>query len=290
DAIRAESVVAVTELKKTAEADVASIKDWSRAELARVREETEARINARRAQLVEETEAAGRAAEDLLGRLHTTREAFDADMVRFFETLLAEEDPARLAGLAERMPSPPDLTAFPALDAWPTDELPVPEADGTVADAVPEGGATTEASAGAPEPPMPHELPTGQAGDDVAVPDAASQQPLDARAAWLDHLAQDAAAEAEAEALAGLDRQTSLIVAGLSSVAGIAAFKGALVHAEGVNAVSVTAGSNGDVLFTVTHDRQTELRDVVRGLEAFEPHLIADDGDTLSVTAREPAA
>ena len=268
EAIRAQSAVAVTELKKLAEADVVSIKDWSRAELARVRAETETRIEDRRTQLVAETEAAGRAAENLMARLHETLEAFEAEMGQFFDVLLAEDDPARLAGLAERMPTAPDLEAFPTAEA---DAEPVTEPEPAVtADAV----ATDDPSADAV----------------TAESDGATQETGDPRLGWLDHLDSDAAAAAEAEALAGLDRHTNLVVSGLSSVAGIAAFKSVLVHVDGVSAVSVTAGANGDVLFTVTHDGQSDLRDAIQAMEAFETHLIADDGDTLSVAAREPAA
>jgi hypothetical protein len=104
---------------------------------------------------------------------------------------------------------------------------------------------------------------------------------------WLDPAA---AAAAEAESLAGLDCQTNLIVSGLTSVAGIAGFKLALMHLQGVTAINVAAGESDDVQFTVTHAAETDLRDAMRSMESFETRLIADDGDTLVVVAREPAA
>lgn len=302
DAIRAESTIAVTELKKVAEADVVSIKEWSRAELARVREETETRITARRTQLVAETEAAGLAAEDLLGRLDAAIEAFEIAMAAFFDGLLAEDDPARLAALAERMPAAPDLDAFPtparhAATGEPAVEVAVsgaePGSEPEALETEPRSGETSVAEA---EPSV-EDAPVDEAGRDApteadgqAEPDASSVEAEDPRIGWLEHLDAQAAAAAEAEALAGLDRQTNVIVSGLSSVAAIATFKAALVHVEGVSAVSVTAATNGDVQFTVTHEGQTELRDAIRRIEAFETRLIADDGDTISVAVREPAA
>lgn len=280
DAIRAQAATAVNDLKKIAEADVAGIKEWSRQELARVREETEERIAARRSQLVDETEAAGRASDDLLASLHTAVEAFEAEMGRFFDALLAEEDPARLAGLAERMPAPPTLDGFPAAGDATVVARPEP-----MPAAVAQPAPATE-----PEPEPVAEASVAEATQPQAEVAAPEPEQDDPRAGWLEHLDPDAAAAAEAEALAGLDRQTNLIVSGLGEVAGIATFKAALMHAEGVSAVSVTAGTNGDVLFTVTHDGEADLRDAVRGLEAFEPQVIADDGDTISIAAREPAA
>lgn len=284
DAIRAQAATAVNDLKKVAEADVAGIKEWSRQELARVREETEERIAARRSQLVDETEAAGRASDDLLASLQAAVEAFEVEMGRFFDALLAEDDPARLAGLAERMPAPPTLDGFPGVDeaapAQSAADLAAVVADEPASAAQPEPAAEPEPTA---------EVSVAEAAQPEAET-AAQPEPEDPRAGWLDHLDPDAAAAAEAEALAGLDRQTNLIVSGLGEVAGIATFKAALMHVEGVSAISVTAGTNGDVLFTVTHDGQADLRDAVRGLAAFEPQVIADDGDTISIAAREPAA
>jgi hypothetical protein len=105
-----------------------------------------------------------------------------------------------------------------------------------------------------------------------------------------DGLDAEAAAAAEAEALAGLDQQTQLIVSGLTSVGAISTFKSALLGGPGVSAVGVNAGTDGDVLFTVTHAADTDLRQVVGDIDAFQPRVMADDGATLVVVAREPGA
>jgi hypothetical protein len=292
EALRAESAEAENELKKTAETDIAAIKDWSRAELARVREETDARIAARRVQLTDETEAEAAAAETRLERLQAMVEAFESEMGAFFDQLLAEEDPARLAGLAERMPSPPSLEAA-GLAAAAAAAASSPGPDAAVGapniEAAPaEDHATEEqvAEAHAPEASM-VETPSVEA--------PTVEQPSDAERAgesqsWLERLDADAAAAAEAEALAGLEHQTGLVVTGLGNVAAIATFKGALMHAAGVSAVNVTAGEAGEVLFTVTHDRETDLRAAIGALAPFETQVIADDGTTVSLVARESAS
>jgi hypothetical protein len=270
EAIKTTSAATAGELRKEADSDVAAIKEWSRAELARVREETERRIEARKAQLVEETEAEAQAAADRIRSLHATVEAFEGEMAAFFETLLAEEDPARLAGLAEQMPVPPALIA-----------------DGS--------GAPAESHEGG-EPGGPGPLARAGVGDagvgDAGVGDAgdgADAETTDAAPTEAEALDADAAAAAEAEALAGLDRQTNLVVSGLSSVAAIASFKGALLNVEGVSAVSVTAGEAGEVLFSVTHDGEVDLRDAIRTVESFETQVTADDGTMVSLVARESA-
>ncbi|HET9680956.1 MAG TPA: hypothetical protein VFP19_02885, partial [Candidatus Limnocylindrales bacterium] len=191
DAIRAQAATAVNDLKKIAEADVAGIKEWSRQELARVREETEERIAARRSQLVDETEAAGRASDDLLASLHTAVEAFEAEMGRFFDALLAEEDPARLAGLAERMPAPPTLDGFPAAGDATVVARPEP-----MPAAVAHPAPATE-----PEPEPDAEASVAEATQPQAEVAAPEPEQDDPRAGWLDHLDPDAAAAAEAEAL-----------------------------------------------------------------------------------------
>lgn len=277
EAIREHGTARATELKRAAEADVLSIREWSKAEMARVREETESRIAARKIQLVAETERESRDTDALLDRLTAAVEAFEAETDAFFKTLLAEEDPGRLAGLAEQLPPPPSLEEFPAGE--------------------PVGVHATHARAGrspshAPGSSAFAPTDTSQEGEPpltMTVVPTAMEAPAD-DASRADGLDADAAAAAEAEALLGLDEKTQLVVSGLSSVGAIAAFKGALLNSPGVSAVSVNAGDNGDVLITMTHAAGTDVRRALRDIEAFQPAVIADDGATLVVVAREPAA
>jgi hypothetical protein len=251
EALKARAAEAAAELRKAADADIAAIKEWSRTELARVRAETEARIAARKDQLTWETEADAQTAEDRLAGLARTVEAFEAEMAEFFEVLLAEEDPARLAGLAEQMPAAPELDDLVATtDAFG-------EADeSTVADDGPE---VLDGAAGG--------------SDDATRP--------------LETFDADAAEAAEQEARAGLENQTSLLANGLSDVAAIAAFKGALMTVDGVSAINVSAGDSGQVLFAVTHDAGTDLRDAVLSMAEFEVRVDSDDGAALTLEVRE---
>jgi hypothetical protein len=252
EAIRGESTTATEELKKVAEADVAAIKEWSRTELARVREETERRITDRKTQLVEETDFEASGLQERLDHLRSTVEAFEAEMASFFENLLAEADPARLAGLAERMP------AAPALDARPPSVAP----------------ARARAAAGEPN-------------IETAAPEAAeAHEAVEAH----DGLDADDAAEAEAEARLGLDNQTRIVVSGLSAVASIAAFKAAIVHAPGVTAVNVMAGTDGEVVYTVTQDGHVNFHEILQAMEDIDARVVSENGTTLTVAAREPAA
>ncbi|HYC07012.1 MAG TPA: hypothetical protein VEG29_03725 [Candidatus Binatia bacterium] len=269
EAIRSESAAATEGLKKAADADIAAIKEWSRAELARVREETERRIADRKTQLLEETEFEASGLQNRLSDLRAAVEAFEADMAGFFETLLAEDDPARLAGLAERMPVPPGMVE--------------------AADDTPASGAATEIASAEPKPTTPPPRGSRQA---AAEEGAAAEAPPDASPpeADPDHLDAAAAAEAEAEASVGLDVQTELIVSRLTSVASIATFKSGLVHVAGVTAVSVTAGTDGDVLYTITHDGRVNFHEVLQAMAAFETRIVTEDTATITVAAREPAA
>jgi hypothetical protein len=260
EAIRADSTTNAGELRKVADADIAGIREWSKAELTRVREETEQRIGARRDQLVAETEAEAQATEQTLQRLADAVAQFEAETDAFFEALLAEEDPARLAGLAERMPPPPTLDDFSA------GRVAGPHGDG----------------AGAPAPAATDEAePDPQAEADVA----SAPQP-----AATDHLDSETAAAAEAASLAGLDGQTQLLVSGLTGMAAIAAFKGGLLHMPGVSAVSVMTTASGDIAFTVTHDAEADLRDALRSMPGFDARVMADDGSSVMVAATAVAA
>ncbi len=112
DAIRASSTDGASALKHQSDEDVASIREWSKAEIARVREETETRISARKETL--EGELAGHAAaverrvEEVKGEVGR----FETAMAAYLERLSHEQDPARLATMAEEMPEAPSFEAW----------------------------------------------------------------------------------------------------------------------------------------------------------------------------------
>ena len=277
EAIREAGTSQAAELRKTADDDIAGIREWSKSEIARVKQETDDRIDRRRTQLAGQTERHEANVERLVEQVQGTVAAFESDMDSFFEQLLAENDPARLAALAEHAPEPPDLTA----------ELIVI-------------GAEAEASA------------ENEWGDQAW----GARQPAEPVAA----LEADAAAEAEAAATEGLEiprdtwptsvlaaarrtkhepaedfeaagvANTSLFVTGLTSVAGISAFKGALGQLSGVRSVSVSSGEPGVFIFTVVHAPETDLQDGIAGLTSFSARVTDASEDHLTVVAQEPAA
>lgn len=341
ESIRAESTEEAAALRKRVDDDIAEIREWSKVEMARIKAETEHRIEERRADAINESQRHLDSVEELVQRVQATVTAFEADMDRFFDRLLAENDPARLAALAEQAPDAPDLTGeLPKATGWTarveesaqaepegfdgvigvdTSDAQAEASDETVAEAsvetVPDAPAETFAEAAAETD---VESPTetvaeasmetvGEAADETAA------EPVVLEAA--------AAAEAEAAASEGLDLSagdewpatvmaamaaaarrddkpaepaedsatTRLHVSGLTSVAGISAFKGAIGGLTGVRSVSVSTGERGVFIYSVNHDQDLALATALAGLSAFAVDVAESGGDHLSVTAHEPA-
>ena len=273
EAIRARATLETAALRKRADDDTVGIREWSKAEIARIRQETDDRIEARKGVLTGETERHAATVGRLVDEVETTVSVFEADMDRFFKRLLAEEDPARLATLAEQAPDPPDLRG----DGPPAVEDVLLEADAAAE-------AEAEATEGLEElsveswPPAVFDAAHRSDVPDVQevqeVPDmpvasaAATPAPLDAN---------------------GPD-STRLLVNGLTSVAGISAFKGALAQFPGVRSVSVSSGEPGVFVFAVSHDPGVDLDSGVAGLPGFSARITDATDDGFTVVAHEPAA
>jgi hypothetical protein len=110
--IRARSTDGTAGLRQQSDDDIAAIRDWSKAEIAHIREETDRRISARKATLEEEIAAHAAAIERHVEQVQGTVAAYETEMAEFFERLLGESDPARLAAMAESMPEPPSLALW----------------------------------------------------------------------------------------------------------------------------------------------------------------------------------
>ena len=109
-------------LRQRADDDVDGIHAWSERELARIQEETERRIERRRARLDEELDGNRAEADRQVERVEAAVGTFGEQMTRFFERLLAEEDPARFAALAANLPVPPALDAEATREVTPASE------------------------------------------------------------------------------------------------------------------------------------------------------------------------
>ena len=305
--IQAASQVEAADLRRRADDDVAVVREWSKAEIARIREETDTRIAARKQALDGEIEAHAAVVETRVQRVGATVEAFQAEMDEFFQRLLAEQDPTRIATMAESMPEPPDLAR---LAASITEADPAPSASSEA----PVAGAT-EAE---PETVEPAADQVTSEGSDAGEAEAALAARLDFAAAEAEaatfsgdldiEYPAGAAPEADAPAtdpsitngLANADagglsipassaKVTSrVVVVGLVSVASIATFKRGLTRSAGVSAVAVASGPDGEFIFSVEHGEDVKMADTVTALEGFGAQVTGEADGVLQVTAHDP--
>ncbi len=388
--IRTQSATAGLTLKKQADNDVAGIREWSKAEMARVRTETEERIAKRRTELGHDVEDHTAETQRLQAEVNGAIAVFDAEMERFFDILLKEDDPARLATLAERLPEAPSFARPMGPAGAPTPRPRAARATGNATGATPRkrtgtarrksserlapdvaAAAEAEAIAGlddsptaavsepettvavGAEPIVEPDLaaePTTAAASTVAAapsveaepePDAEPEPEPDVLAASgslanvlaaapridsPDDLSpeeriallgfdepepstdetddgspapvlgvplqpeSDAQARAVARAAATpIEDVTRVVVTGLTSVAGISAFKSALGAVTGVVSVSVTSGMDHDFVFSVVHADATDLRRAVAAFPAFAAQMTLDEGAVVNFIVSEPA-
>jgi len=258
-------------LRTRTDDDVAAIREWAKAEAARIRTESEERIADRQAAHERELEAHAEAIEAQVAEVEAAVAAYETQMDEFFERLLAEDDPARLATLAERAPEPPalaDLAAMPRVTAV---------ASAAAGPTVPSEPAVADA------PDVSEPNPDAPAGDESLGPEAAAA----AEAEAFENL--ELAAD-EPGSAGGEPGSHRVVVTGLTSVAGISAFKGALGQLDDVGGVSVTAGERGTFVFTVAHDPALDLATALTQLAGFDAKVTERDDDTIHVVAHEPAA
>ncbi len=309
------------DLRRQADDDIAGIRDWSKAEIARIREETEGRITGRKTGLDGELEDQAASTERRIARVQARVDAFEAEMAYFFEVLLAEEDPTKLAAMAQSLPEPPDFDVdvpdAPSLYAAAIESA-TPEPETAQVDASADPDAAFEAIAAAA-----HAADLAEAQAAAAAEDAASDPRLEALG-----LSADAAAEAEAASFeaaeAGAEQEdiplidddalaakiaglvpdmesqptvakaetvsTRVVVVGLVSVASIASFKRHLGRVTGVQSVGVSSGPDGEFVFVVNHGHDVVLRDAIATLPGFGARVTGETDEGLQVTARDPEA
>jgi len=370
--IRAKSAEEAAALRRQADDDVAAVREWSKAEIARIREETDTRIAARKQALDGEMDEFGQVIEARVQRVNTAVAEFETEMAEFFERLLAEQDPTRIATMAQAMPDPPDLSAIaasvteappaePASEAateasygetateagtetgetGETGEASEATAETATTDEAPDdvqGDTTTDApsdaaaqvaegeaaqygeaetataavetdqeapagEAGATEGSEPAEQAEPSDGSELPAPDyaaaeaeaAAMSNGLDAddgltmlAAARLDALTEAPGVEG-ADRSSGTDRLTTrVVVRGLVSVASIATFKRTLGRVQGVAAIGVASGPDGEFVFTVSHDNNLNLPEAITGLPGFDAQIASDTPGNIEVSAHDP--
>ncbi len=217
--IRAGSKEGEDLLRVRSDEDIARIKEWSRAEIARIKEETESRTSARKLNLDGELAAYAAAIEQRVGEVEDAAAGFRADIESYTERLSGEDDPARLATMAESMPEVPvldaladlgdlklDLSAITVAEADAPEaalETQEPETDEAVSDqpAVDADAAGDEVAASAATDDTVADEAAGEPGGEAAV-DEASPTPSpwrEADGAWGSRVAVTAEAEVAAE-------------------------------------------------------------------------------------------
>ena len=248
------------ELKARAEADIAGVGVWARAEEERIKNEAEQRVVARRAQLDQQLAAEASRAQAEAQALRERLEAYEAELDAYHAQLSDIADPAAFAAAAKRMPPPPHLTG----DRVPT--------------------TTTPPAAAAPSATAPDATAPSAAEPAVAAPEATA--PRAAEPAWPN--AAPRIHPAEEEVLPGVDavrdtpspgqappgpttptdgEATDVLVKGLGSFGAITGFRQALASADGVDSVSLSLGPTGEFVFRAIHTAGVDLAAVIAELE-----------------------
>lgn len=330
ESINVASATEAADLRRQADDDIAGIRDWSKAEIARIREQTEAKITGRKTGLDGELEDQTATTERRIGRVQARVDAFEAEMAYFFEVLLAEEDPTKLAAMAQNLPEPPDFDSDVPEPPAAHVAAPEPEVEliGT-SDAAADPDAAFEAiAAAAHAADLADAEAVAQSGATEAfVADGSDSDPrIEALS-----LSADAAAEAEAASFAAAESgaqsradeeiptidddalaariaglvpdmesqpavaksesvSTRVVVVGLVSVASIASFKRHLGRVTGVQSVGVSSGPDGEFVFVVAHGPDVALKDAIATLPGFGARVSGESAEGLQVTARDPEA
>ncbi len=294
------------DLRRRADDDVAAVREWSKGEIARIREEAEARIAVRKTALDGEMDAHAGVVEARVQRVASTVEEFESEMSSFFERLLAEEDPTRIASMAETMPEPPDLAGVAASIAVPAFEPFDPVTPATrVPDAWP-GHPMADADTAAPDAGS-EQATVSESGDQPVADFAAAEAEAATFAGSLSeddaalNIAGDREPDAPVEESSGteeaiaIDAPTSsertttrVSVVGLVSVASIATFKRSLGRAPGVSGIRVASGPDGEFVFTVEHDAGLSLGGAIVALPGFEARVTGETDGALDITAHDP--
>lgn len=323
ESINVDSATEAADLRRQADDDVAKIRDWSKSEIARIREETESRISGRKSNLDGELEEQAASTDRRIARVQARVDAFEAEMAYFFEVLLAEEDPTKLAAMAQSLPEPPDFVDEIADVPVARVAIPVEPELTHQAETAEDPDAAFAAIAAAAQAADIAEAAQAAAQADPG--EAAEVAPDDPRLEAL-ALTPDAAAEAEAASfeaaeagsdedeipvidddalaarIAGLvpdmesqpsavkadSASTRVVVVGLVSVASIASFKRHLGRVTGVQSVGVSSGPDGEFVFVVAHAPEIVLRDAIATLPGFSARVSGETAEGLQVTARDP--
>lgn len=252
--MRSEFATAADQVRERADQDVAALEAWCAGELERIRRETEQNIAGRRAQLADELAAQESRLEQGVAGVAETVTAYERGMADFFERLLAEEDPSTFAVLARQLPEPPIFTGVPveAVAAAATPET-APEAATLDPDAL----AAAEAEAAEA---------LAEEGFETTAPVPVTAAPA---------------------ADAPTTTRMTVAAIGLVSVASVSNFKRLLSRVDGIHAVQVSSGPQGEFIFSLTGDRGLDLAAAVCALPGFQVELRGASETAVDVVAHD---
>jgi hypothetical protein len=80
---------------------------------------------------------------------------------------------------------------------------------------------------------------------------------------------------------------TQVVVTGLVSVASIASFKRHLGRLAGVAHVGVSSGPDGEFLFTIEHQPEVALRELIPTIPGFGARVVGSSDGTVHVSAQD---
>jgi hypothetical protein len=227
------------ELRGRAEADIATVGEWERAEAERIKQESERRVAARREQLEQELAAEKTRIDAEATALRARVADYERELEGFAAQLAGIGDPAAFAAAAKRMPPAPRLTPPPG--------------------GAPDSGAADPQAAKAET-----EAASGESPADEVHP--AEEEVLTARLAELDEKLEDTpaekaaapaaepgAAEPPAAPAASGPVTTDIVVKGLGSFGAITGFRQSLSGEPGISTVALSLGQSGEFVFRATH-------------------------------------
>jgi hypothetical protein len=238
-----------TELRTRADADVAGIGEWAKAEAERIRKEADQRVISRREQLEQQLAAETARAEAETKALRDRISEYERELDAYHAQLAEISDPAAFAAAAKRMPRPPALAPRPSPAHF--------------APARPRAAQATVTTPTADQP-----AATNGVTPAAADVHPAEEEVLATRLAELDADLTDAPAEAAAAtASAGEPTTTEIVVSGLGSFGAITGFRQSLAGVQGVEGVALSLGQTGEFIFRATHRTGFDMAGAITGLE-----------------------
>jgi hypothetical protein len=247
------------ELRQRADADIAAIGEWAKAEAERIRREAEQRVTTRRSELEEQLAAEAARGDADTQAVRDRIAEYERELESFSAQLNEIVDPAAFAAAAKRMPRPPVLAAPPA-DAPAEDD----------AETSPAGGSTEATAPATPAAEAPGSATNGTAPTTAPL-HPAEEEVLAARLAELDAALPPSIDSGRTESTEPIT--TEIVVKGLGSFGAITSFRQALAGVDGVDAVALRLGETGEFIFRTTHGPAFDVAGAITSLEGDAAHV-----------------